>query len=232
MNIKLSAGALVALLGALLALPAAAQKPAPDTIALRLTQVGDSAELVALLRRLPPVPAGVVPVFRISYDSTGARETVDALFQMPAAFDSAVSDVLLDYSVMQTARHGYGTALLTVHTGPDALIASYTPRKQTAPHVANVSVFQRRLQRFYESQRRNLPAKPFAVTLRIRVGADGVPETVHLLTALQSDEANVALVDLAHTLRFEPAKLDGHPVRVWVSVPVTIEPPAQITTRY
>ena len=61
-----------------------------------------------------------------------------------------------------------------------------------------------------------------SVTLRMRIGSDGVvdPTTIEVVEATHEAFGDAA-ARVASRLRFRPARVDGKPVRVWVTLPIT-----------
>lgn len=69
------------------------------------------------------------------------------------------------------------------------------------------------------------------VTLRMRVQEDGSVDTASISLALATNPDLVpAATQVAHTLRFRPARVGGKAVRAWVTLPITFQvflPPAK-----
>lgn len=63
-----------------------------------------------------------------------------------------------------------------------------------------------------------------SVLLRVHVTAFGAVDSVVVVKPLPDEALNAAAEAAARRLRFEPARIDGRPVAVWFSYPVTFTP--------
>jgi protein TonB len=63
-----------------------------------------------------------------------------------------------------------------------------------------------------------------SATLRMQVGRDGVVDSTTIEVMESTHEAfGDAAARVASQLRFRPARVDGKPVRVWVTLPITFQ---------
>jgi TonB family protein len=78
-------------------------------------------------------------------------------------------------------------------------------------------VVQRMLQ-----TRPGLAGRRATAQVRMRVSETGLPESSVLERSTGDSEMDRAIISVARTMRFSPARLDEYPVRVLVTVPVTL----------
>lgn len=93
------------------------------------------------------------------------------------------------------------------------------------PRPLNRRVVERRL----ADSMASLPPDtvPRTVVLRWRVSAEGRSEQVGVVRSSGSPEFDAGAVWAMGLAEFEPARLDGCPVRVWVEAPLQIQFPAR-----
>ncbi|HSU15164.1 TonB family protein [Longimicrobium sp.] len=98
-----------------------------------------------------------------------------------------------------------------------------TARIEEPPRLANADEVTRELSRFAAEHGRanpHLAGSERVVTVRLRVGPDGTPDHV----GVDGDAGDAALdaeaVRAAGRMRFEPGKVDGEPLYVWITLPI------------
>jgi protein TonB len=91
------------------------------------------------------------------------------------------------------------------------------------PSLSNSSEVQRQLARNYPPLLRDAGVIG-TVTLRMRVLEDGHvdPESISVENTTHDAFADAAK-RVVEKMRFRPAKVGGHPVKVWVTLPVTFQ---------
>jgi len=97
-------------------------------------------------------------------------------------------------------------------------------RLEAPPRIANPDEVTRELSRFADEHGRahpHLAGSPRVVTLRLRVGRHGVPDHVTVAAGADDPALDAEAVRAAGRMRFHPATVDGRPVAVWVTFPVT-----------
>ena len=86
------------------------------------------------------------------------------------------------------------------------------------PQPTNIPTFQRALTELYPANLRDTGGSG-SVTVEFVVGVDGRPYNIHVVRTT-SDAFSQATVQAVQRLRFRPARLDGRPVPVRVTLPV------------
>lgn len=95
---------------------------------------------------------------------------------------------------------------------------------QVPPRIANPDEVTRELTRFADGHGRahpHLAGSQRVVTLRLRVGRDGAPDTITVDAAADDPALDAEAVRAAGRMRFHPATVNGRPVAVWATFPVT-----------
>lgn len=215
--------------------PPRAQNPAELLQAMNETypsaqrQAGTGATVsVSLVVGRDGVPRDVQVVS--TTDSAFVQPTLTALSRLrftPGQVDgvpvSVQVEVPLEWAVAQEPPHPAEAAAgqvpaRTGAAGPDTTGAYEVGMVETPPRPTNTADMMRAIQQYYPPALRRAGATG-SVTVRMRVGVDGRPTEIHILqsTDPRFDDATRRVVD---RLRFEPARLDGVPVPVWVEVPI------------
>jgi TonB family protein len=96
------------------------------------------------------------------------------------------------------------------------------------PRLVNAGVVQRALDSAYPQLLRN-GGVTGTVTLRFAIAEDGsvLRETVGVENSTHPD-FEAASRSVVYVMRFAPAKVQGRPVRVWVTLPISFQAPAAI----
>jgi TonB family protein len=97
-------------------------------------------------------------------------------------------------------------------------------RVEAPPRISNPDEVTRELSRFADEHGRahpHLAGSQRVVTLRLRVGIDGVPDHITVDAGADDPALDAEAVRAAERIRFEPATVDGRKVYVWVTFPVT-----------
>jgi TonB family protein len=211
------------------ALPAGAQTRSDPPLDALL----DSAALLADARALDLQAAGVMPLFRITFDEQGGVDRVEAVFdQIPAAYAAPVVAALRARARAQAPSQRPRGTTLRIVTGAEARVDRPTLR-ETQPELANRARVSGMLGRVYSRdpvRSLMIPGRAYTMLLRFQVRPDGAVEdsTVMVIQAAQEEELNRAAVAVVQSMRFRAATIEGLPVRVWVQLPVTFrlpEPP-------
>ena len=95
---------------------------------------------------------------------------------------------------------------------------------EAPPRLANADQVTRELTRFADQFGRanpRLAGSERVVTVRLRVAPDGAPDHVTIDAGADDPALDAEAVRAAGRMRFEPAKVDGSPVYVWVTFPIT-----------
>ncbi len=102
--------------------------------------------------------------------------------------------------------------------GPDSTGAYELSMVETLPRASNTADMARAMVQYYPPALEGASASG-EVTVRMRVGVDGRPPTVYLLRSTDRRFADATLREVRR-LRFEPARVGGRPVPVWVELPI------------
>jgi TonB family protein len=202
---------------------AGAQRGRARPVELTLAQVVDSARLTDEVRQLAGRPVSGASVYVVGYDSTGAVEDVYVLGRDSHA-DSAVAAVLRRLVSPRLEPRTYESLYVRAEWGGTATLATYHPRKEREPQVQNRGTLA---QLFGDvGSRFTLVLRPQGETveLRIRVDEAGNPLDIHVSRRTGLPALDQAVLDVARRIRFRPAMIDDIPVRVWVTLPITIMP--------
>jgi TonB family protein len=218
---------------ALVALPAA-----PATLSAQgrdddreppLSAVLDSAGLAGDAAALNlELPRGVPPLFSIRFDSTGAVQTVRAMFdRIPPAYADPVVAAIRARLKPQPATGSMVYTYVRVTTGPRARVDrprlhEHQPQLFNRGEVAQLLSWaaERHAPRLRTT---GLPS--YTVQVRFRVLTDGSADAEGADVMRSSGDAGLdqeALAVIAR-MRFRPATVEGIPVRVWVQVPITFD---------
>jgi TonB family protein len=95
---------------------------------------------------------------------------------------------------------------------------------QVPPRIANPDEVTRELTRFVAEHGRahpHLADSQRVVTLRLRVTRDGEPDNITVDAGADDPVLDAEAVRAAGRMRFEPATVNGRPVAVWVTFPIT-----------
>jgi TonB family protein len=187
----------------------------------------DSAALVRAVAALPAaeLPQGIAPLFWVSYDSNGAVHEVEPIFdKMPTAYAQPVVAAIRAHLKPRTPSKRPLQTHLRVVTGPGARVDR--PRlREEQPDLANRGEIARHLSRAmarFAAQRGAMVRSGYQADLKFRVGTDGRADTASVEVVRSTGEPELdreAIAALA-LMRFRVARIEGVPVRVWVTLPV------------
>ncbi|HEU4453983.1 MAG TPA: TonB family protein [Longimicrobium sp.] len=184
----------------------------------------DSAAAVRALAALPAVelPEGLPPLFALTFDSTGAVERAEGVFQqLPAAFTGPVSSIIRAHARRQMPSSDPPGTYLRIVTGAGAVIERPSFVRWTQPAAINAAAIARRLEPVVV--RRMEAVGPEGVRLHVgaRVLADGTVDTasVKVVGTSGDDELDRQTALAFRQMRFRPATVEGIPVSAWVTVP-------------
>jgi TonB family protein len=176
--------------------------------ALRVTESTDSAFNSATvaglaLLRFSPATVGGQPV--------PVRVEMPVTWTVPPAPQASAEPV-----VSPTGRevNGERTSDVTVKTEGYELTDLDEP-----PRPLNSQVLLRELERRYPPMLRSA-ATEGRVQLRFRIDARGTVIDPIVVTRSSDPEFNTATIEAVRVLRFQPARVDGRPVIVWVELPI------------
>lgn len=201
---------------------------------LRLSALLDSAALVRAAAELPEaeLPRGVPPIFVVTFDSTGTASEVKPLSdRMPASYAEPVMAALRASVRPQAPFARPHLVWVRVVTGPQARVD--TPQMvETQPMLVNRGEVARAVDRATAQHTRRLQSMPirrYVVTVKFRIQTDGTPDhaSATVLHSSGDSRLDAASLDVVPRMRFRPATIEGMPVRVWVTVPITFEIPAE-----
>lgn len=201
--------------------PAPAERP---PLSAFVDSAGVAAAVVALSP--PELPEGMMPLFRVFFDSAG-EATVEPVFdEIPAPYAAAVVEAIRANLAAWPAGKSGGT-MLRVRAGPEPLVDRPEVRT-TAPWFAD-RVFHRGLEALAQAfaRRSDVPEGSYLAELELHVRADGTPdpETVRLTRAVGDAALDSAVLALVPRMRFHPATVEGIAVRAWVRQPIRFEIP-------
>lgn len=212
----------------------------------------DSAGLVRALAALavPELPPGALPLFDVSFDSTGAVHSVRPMFReapagythrlLPEAYAGPVEAAIRAHLKPQApSRDPLATHLLVV-AGPEPRVEC--PRileRQPDLHVGQASRELRRIARAFSDSRRDTPLEAeYRTELKFRIGLDGTVDsaTVEVIRSTGDAELDRRVVETMNRLHFRPAALGLSedtmvPVKVWVVLPFDITMPERTRAR-
>jgi TonB family protein len=190
----------------------------------------DSAALVRDVAGLRlELPKDARPLFSISFDSTGAVDTVRAMLpSTPAAYaEPVVAAIRARLRAQQPSQHGIFTYVRVI-AGPDARVDR--PRiRERQPELVNRAQTAQLLSRAAQRHTGVLQALGGRVTtvVRFRVEVDGSadPNSIGIVRSCGDAELDREALDAIELMRFRPAAIENEPVRVWVTIPIMFEFP-------
>lgn len=218
------------------AAPAPANKPSPtktEDPPLPVAAFIDSAGLHQALLAAPPAPQEFTrrPIFSVRYDSTGALLEVEPIFARlaPAEYARTMAALLRAHvkPSISTTRESWQRVWL--QSGATPKIAVLDDGLEVRPQMNNRVAVGRELnsavQRLLQI-RPDLAGREFTGTVSMRVTEDGLPTNSLIRRSTGVPDVDRAIIAVARTMRFSPARLDEYPVSVIVQVPVTLHFPA------
>jgi TonB family protein len=208
---------------------AAARRPADPDPPLPVAAFIDSAALYQALLGAPLAPADFKrrPLFSVEYDSTGALKSVEPASArlIPAEYGRTMAALLRAHVAPRLARPRETFQRVWLQSGPTPKIEVLGNAVAVRPDINNRGVVARELgfvvQRLLQA-RPGLAGRRATAQVRMRVSDAGLPESSVLERSTGDSEMDRAIISVARTMRFSPARLDEYPVRVLVTVPITL----------
>ncbi|HEX8905448.1 MAG TPA: TonB family protein [Longimicrobiaceae bacterium] len=98
-----------------------------------------------------------------------------------------------------------------------------TAAREEAPRLKNRARLGRELTRFARAWARAHPstASEAVVVVRMRVDREGAPHDISVDQGSGNVELDAEALRAAERMRFTPARVDGTPVWVWITIPIT-----------
>jgi len=200
---------------------------------LRTFALIDSAALVRAAAALPAgeLPRDVPPIFVATFDSTGTASEVRPLFdRIPASYAGPVVAAIRASARPQAPFTRPYSVYVRVATGPNARVD--IPRLvETQPALVNRDEVARSLNRATAHHMRRLQSMPrrYVVDVKFRIQTDGTPDVASAAVLHSSGDPGLDKESLGVVarMRFRPATIEGVPVRVWVTIPMTFDIPAE-----
>lgn len=207
----------------------------PET-ALPVAAFIDSAALHQALLGAPPVPEVLtrMPLFSVVYDSTGALAKVEPLSYLviPPVWGDTIAAILRRHVAPRLPTRKPVVEYVWLVSGPSPRIAVIDDMVEVRPQLLNDWEVTRTIESLAArigASRAYDRGREFRAILSMRVDQRGMPEAPSLARSSGNVEINRELVALAAKMRFQPAQLSGYPVKVIVSIPITIVVPASET---
>lgn len=216
-----------------LAVAADAQPDPAGEAEAPLSTFVDSAGLARAVASLPApdLPPGITPMFRVTFDTTGAVKEVESISDLPASYEEPVAAAIRAHLKPQPPSLQPITTFLRVVAGPEPVVDRPELRRVEPPRLTNGSVLGRALEQAIASFVReggSATEAAYPAELRFRVLEDGTVDTlsveVYRSTSIAAlDREAVRVIRLA---RFRPATTEGHgPVKVMVTLPLIFTMP-------
>jgi TonB family protein len=215
--------ALVAVI-ALAAAPARAQQAVYPEEA-PVSAFVDSAALVQALGTLDlPAPGRMPPLFAIHVDSTGVAGVEPLYPDMPAAYAQPVLSALRAALKPQPRTPNGRFTYLRVVAGAGARIEQPT-LQEDQPALANADAVSRYIAHVVSRMEGRLKAAgvtTYSALISFPVAADGVPDAGSARVRGSSGDAELDAEAVAAVarMRFRPARIEGVPVKAWVTLPL------------
>ncbi|HKP74119.1 MAG TPA: energy transducer TonB, partial [Longimicrobiaceae bacterium] len=189
----------------------------------------DSAGLATAAAALPAprLPEGMKPLFRVVFDTAGAVQMVEPVYdQVPAEYAAAAVAAIRANLKPQPHWRTSTWHLVRVSGGP-------APRVDDPEVVERAAVLQDRdwVSRELGQLSRSLVFRPGAtrqvapgIYVRLRVRADGRVdrESVQLERASGVERIDRAVLGIARAMTFEPGQVDGIRAVTWIVVPMGV----------
>jgi TonB family protein len=178
---------------------------------------------------VPDLPPGAYPVFELHFDSTGSFRSVTPAPGLPEAYAGPVMDAIRANVKPQAAfsSAGWLPVALLARAGPDPRVDQTMPfsvieeqaelinRSETARLLAALA-------RSIAAERGGEARFPYRMEMRVRIGADGTADSVSVDSSSGDTEVDERARPMVMRMRFRPARINGRPVRVWVTIPVFV----------
>jgi hypothetical protein len=203
----------------------------------------DSAGLVRAVAALPlpALPPRALPLFWVSFDSTGAVKLVEPIFgtlpdsladrRLPPGYaDAVVAAIRAHLKPQAPSRRPIYTHLRVV-AGPEPRVDRPALRERQ-PWLRNRAGLSRSLSgvvQEFARERGTLPQAAYQSVLKLRVLEDGMPDVPSVAVQRSTGDAELdrRIVALASMFRFAPAAIEEIPVKVWVTLPLSLQMPPE-----
>jgi hypothetical protein len=190
----------------------------------------DSTALARAVSTIPAprLPAGLRPIFMLTFDSTGGIETAEPLFDsIPPAYAAPVVAALRASVRRQLSRGVARAYLVRVVAGPMPLID--VPRVKHTPPVGDMRALRRSLDGLATRVGRHRETRGMSalgVMVRMRVLADGSiePGSLQLTKSSGVGWVDAGVLERVEKLRFSPGEVDEVPIKEWVALPIILRP--------
>jgi TonB family protein len=210
----------------------AARRPADPDPPLPLSAFVDSTGLHQALLNGPLTPPDfkLRPIFSVEYDSAGVLESVEPVSTrlIPAEYGRTMAALLRTHVAPRLATPRESLQRVWLQSGPSPRIQVLGSAVEARPILNNRLVVARELEsvvlRILQT-RPGLAGRRFPAEVRMRVTETGLPESAALVRSTSDYEIDRALITVARTMRFSPARLDEYPVKVLVVVPIILHFP-------
>lgn len=209
------------------------QTPA-ESDRVALSAIVDSAGLHQALLTAPPVPAEVrrKPLFMVDYDSAGALEEVRPVSERmaPAEWARAMTAILRAHIRPSFRQGSAGSShVVWLVSGSEPRITLVNELVERRPALANTTAVTRELsdvsKRLLEMNS-IFSGRRYTAQVSMRVTETGEPLVPVIRRSSQDVRVDREILLVARHMRFVPATVEGYPVRVLVSLPITIQFPA------
>jgi TonB family protein len=110
---------------------------------------------------------------------------------------------------------------LVVAEGPEPAVRRVEGFRQCAPEVLDERDTERRIEA--ESERLGVSQRQI-VRLELSILADGTVAQVRVVGSSGNTNVDLAAARVLQTARFTPARIEGIPIPVWITLPVTFSP--------
>lgn len=199
-----------------------------------LSALVDSAGLVRALTALPvpELPSGMLPIFIVSFDSSGAVKQVEPLGQLPASYADPVVAAIRAHLRPQAASGRAVDLQLRAVAGPEPLVERAQLVRVDPPRLSNDAAVAGEMERViasFVSQRGTVSRAAYRAEVSFRVLEDGSVDTLSIQVSRSTEEAGLdhEAARIARVMRFRPATAEGRPVKVRVAVPLTFRMPRE-----
>lgn len=192
----------------------------------------DSAALVHAAAALPApnLPQGTMPLFLVSFDSTGAVKQVETFNPLPASYAEPVLAAIRAHLKPQAPSRQPIYTYLRVVAGPEPVVDRPELRRFDDPRLTNAGTLARALEQAitsFASEGGSEIRAAYRAEVSFRVLEDGTADTLGVELSRSTGNAGLdrEAVRIVRLARFRPATLEGRPVKAMVSLPLTFSMP-------